>query len=1172
MNKVRDPGSLSSSPPVIGAPKPTAMRLLSALLFSLSSLPTLAQPQICEGLNAGFSFVPSGGGYQFSNTTTGTGTTTTWLWVFDDGTTSDNPQPFHTFPVAGIYEVCLKALSTYTDDNGATITCSDTYCANVTWQGGDPCAGFQACFVTNDFGDGEFFFDNCSSQGGNAQYVWNFGDGTTSTGVNVEHVYQQPGTYTVCLTAYWQNCVDSTCTTVVVEGGGDPCAGFDANISWSPSGNNTITFVGTTTPPAVTMLWYFGDGTQGFGMNPTHTYTAPGQYHACLVAWYWNDQIQDSCFTEACTWVTVGTTNPCDSLSANFWWQGGGPSGIVSYFTIWEDGVSWLWSFGDGTFSDDGHQGVHTYAEPGVYQLCLTVTALIPGTQDTCSTTSCQWVTISEGDPCEGFDATINWSPAGNNTIAFAGTTTVPGAGITWYFGDGTLGYEPNVTHAYTAPGKYHACLVAWYWNDLLQDSCITEACVWVTVGVASPCDSLSANFSLQGGGTPGSIFYSAASGVGPHWLWSFGDGTFSDNGPQGVHTYAEPGLYQVCLTVFAYIPGTQDTCSVTSCQWITIYGPDPCEGFDAAMTWSAGDNNSATFAGTTTLPAISMVWYFGDGTSAPGSTATHTYAEPGEYYVCFEAWYWNQQLQDSCVTEDCHWITVGDDPCAGFEACFVTNDLGDGVFFFDNCTGQNDAQFVWDFGDGTTSTVVNVEHVYQQPGTYTVCLTAYWQDCVDSTCTTIVVEGGGDPCDGFVATITWNPSGNNSATFVGTTSSSAAGMIWYFGDGTQGFGQTATHTYSAPGQYHVCLAAWYWNQQLQDSCWTETCVWITVGTGDPCDGLNANFTTTVAGVLTNFQNAVVNPQWSYHWTFGDGSTGDGPNPSHIYSGPGMYNVCLTVWSWDPVEQDTCFADHCMWLTIGGDPCDTLEACFQVDQINATVFEFLNCTQPQTGVQFVWHFGDGSTSTNASLTHVYQEPGVYTVCLIAYWQDCTDSTCTTLTVGSGTPCDNDFETDFTWTAQGTAVIFQGTSNLPANLLWFFGDGTIGNGAVVTHLYEPPGPYNVCFAAWYWNPQTQDTCWAEHCELIDPFDPTNGIADADLVGVRIYPQPATDVLTIEGLEAMALLRLFGSDGRMVLQERAQGSVHHLDVSDLATGVYVLRLDIDGRSARYRIAVE
>ena len=82
-----------------------------------------------------------------------------------------------------------------------------------------------------------------------------------------------------------------------------------------------------------------------------------------------------------------------------------------------DDPMHYFWNRGDGTFSDNGNQGAHTYAEPGVYQLCLTVTALIPGTQDTCSTTSYQWVTIVDTDPCEAFNATVTVNPVGNRPM-----------------------------------------------------------------------------------------------------------------------------------------------------------------------------------------------------------------------------------------------------------------------------------------------------------------------------------------------------------------------------------------------------------------------------------------------------------------------------------------------------------------------------------------------------------------------------------------------------------------------------------------------------------------------------------------------------------------------------------------------------------------------------------
>lgn len=953
----------------------------------------------CDELDAGFSFFPSGGGFQFSNATTGTGNTTTWSWNFGDGTTSNDPQPFHEFQAAGSYEVCLTAISVYIDDNGGALTCTDIQCAAVTVQGGDPCDVLDACFVPTQTSPGVVFFNNCSQPGVDAQYVWSFGDGSTGSSVAPTHTYSQPGAYQICLTVYWETCVDSTCTTVVVEGGG-------------------------------------GD--------------------------------------------------PCDGFNADFWWgSNGGDPASVFYSATTGNASHWLWSFGDGTYSDNGPQGTHTYAEAGVYELCLTAYLIIPGMADTCFATSCQLVTIGDVNPCDGLNAG---------------------------FGFSTVGLSVNFNNA----------VVNNEWS----------------------------------------------------YFWSFGDGTTSD-GPNPLHTYTSSGQYHACLTVWTWNPTTQDTCFADHCAWVTIQGGNPCEGFSATITWDLVGTNTYVFAGTTSILASGMIWDFGDGTEGFGPTVTHSYPGPGEYHACLSAWYWNQQTQDSCWAESCVWINVGGgNPCDELNACFEASPAGNTGFQFTNCTvPQSGVQFVWHFGDGSSGSEVSPDHSYPEPGSYEVCLIAYWGDCMDTTCTTITV-GGGFPCDTFNATISWNAAGGNTAVFAGSTNFPANGLIWYFGDGTEGLGPTVTHTYAEPGEYPVCLTAWHWIEQTQDTCWTQTCIWITVGNGGPCDGLTAQFNPMPSGLGVNFQNAMVNNQWAYSWNFGDGTSGEGPNPFHTYASAGAYNVCLIVWTWDPVAQDTCFADYCEWVTVQGtDPCDPLEACFEAQPISTTVFQFINCSTPQSGVQFVWHFGDGSMSGDVSPNHGFQQPGVYTVCLIAYWENCVDSTCTTLTVGNGTPCDEGFEADFTWTSQGTATIFFGTTNLPANgMLWFFGDGTTGGGQVITHLYEPPGPYNVCLAAWYWNPQTQDTCWAEHCEVIDPFDPTNGIQDDVLNPVHIYPQPANEAITIEGLVGPVVLRLFGPDGRLVLHERSVGGVHRIHVADLATGVYVLHLDLGDRSSRYRIAVD
>ena len=213
----------------------------------------------------------------------------------------------------------------------------------------------------------------------------------------------------------------------------------------------------------------------------------------------------------------------------------------------------------------------------------------------------------------------------------------------------------------------------------------------------------------------------------------------------------------------------------------------------------------------------------------------------------------------------------------------------------------------------------------------------------------------------------------------------------------------------------------------------------IAQGGNNPCDGLNPFFDPVAAGLGVNIANAVINLQWTYDWTFGDGTTGDGPNPYHMYAAAGTYQICLTVWTWDPVAQDTCYADHCETITVqGNDPCDGFSACFVPSQTGLMAVFFNNCTPNQTGAQFVWNFGDGTTGTGVAPTHTYAQPGIYTVCLTAYWNSCVSDLCTTVVVqGSGDPCE-ELNASFTWTSTPNGVYFvSNTTGLgqPSTYLW-----------------------------------------------------------------------------------------------------------------------------------------
>jgi len=129
----------------------------------------------------------------FSNSSTGNFTNA--YWSFGDGTSSTLLNPVHTYTQQGTYTACL----TVYNNSG----CQSSHCDTIiigTQPG--PCTPVFYAYPDSTIGNGVVNFgliNNCSST--SWTYIWNFGDGTTSTGLYPNHVYQTPGTFWVCVDA-----------------------------------------------------------------------------------------------------------------------------------------------------------------------------------------------------------------------------------------------------------------------------------------------------------------------------------------------------------------------------------------------------------------------------------------------------------------------------------------------------------------------------------------------------------------------------------------------------------------------------------------------------------------------------------------------------------------------------------------------------------------------------------------------------------------------------------------------------------------------------------------------------------------------------------------------------------------------------------------------------------
>jgi gliding motility-associated-like protein len=202
-------------------------------------------------------------------------------------------------------------------------------------------------------------------------------------------------------------------------------------------------------------------------------------------------------------------------------------------------------------------------------------------------------------------------------------------------------------------------------------------------------------------------------------------------------------------------------------------------------------------------------------------------------------------------------------------------------------CTQQTDFTnlstpgllYGWNFGDNSTSTLVNPTHQYQNPGSYTVTLIVSTIDgCGDTTSNTVVIDPL--PYAYFVPNIDTcqlNATFNNS-------SLNAASYSWNFGDNTTSNSVNPTHTYTQTGTYPVTLVVTDVN-----GC-TDTMVQYV----SPYILANADFTFAVDTCMrqVNFFN-LSDLALNYQWNFGDGNTSDNISASHQFTDDGNYSVLL---------------------------------------------------------------------------------------------------------------------------------------------------------------------------------------------------------------------------------------------------------------------------------------
>jgi PKD repeat protein len=518
-----------------------------------------------------------------------------------------------------------------------------------------------------------------------------------------------------------------------------------------------------------------------------------------------------------------------------------------------------------------------------------------------------------------------------------------------WRFGDGESSFDQHPSHEYDQEGDYDVSLVVS--RGEVKDSILR-------VGLISVDDSATALAPSAGfiadpltGRAPLLVqFTNQSSGTISSYAWDFGDGG-SSTAASVAHLYTAEGRYTVRLIVSG--AGGADT--IRMVNYITVTVAAPNAAFTAAPT-SGQPPLSVTFTNQSTGSITGYKWYFGDGDSSTVQNPVHMYDAAGLYSVTLIA----VGPGGADTNRVANYIAVSTGrPIAAFTGAPTQGTTPLTVQFTNNSAG-NITSYLWSFGDSSSSTLEDPNHLYTFAGQYTIRLIATGPGGSDTTSRvnyiTVrsappVVHFSGTPTTGLVPL---------DVNFNNTTTGEVTGYNWSFGDGVTSTLANPSHRYNTGGLYTVRLIA-------TGPGGVDTLIrsyYITATWPRPTAAFTGAPTTGVVPFNVNFTNNSTGQISSYLWSFGDGGTSTSASPAHDYTVPGIYSVRLIATG--PGGADTLTRSNYVTAQY---PRPT--AGFTGQPTQGTVPFAVNFTSSSIGeiTSYAWTFGDGGTSNEANPSH-----------------------------------------------------------------------------------------------------------------------------------------------------------------------------------------------------------
>lgn len=993
----------------------------------------------------------------FTNTSTNA---TSYFWDLGNGSNSSLTDVSGVYTTAGSYTVTLTSTGPGGSKTSATvIRIYDPPTVNFSANKTGVCPGSPIAFTSTSTA-------NCW---GTLDYVWNFGEGGSSSATSPSYSYLAPGNFNVTLFATNKaGCFSSFKRSGYIYVYDLPAIAFKAAITSYCKAPVPVSFVNTSTGSgSLTYTWSFGDGGTSASTSPTHTYTMPGSSPDVKLKVKDSNGCTDS--LEKADYISIG------SLSAGF-------SGSLRPCLFINDTfkntssphTSSQWYFGDGSTSTD-EDGIHAYTSTGTYTVKLVVY------DGTCYDSITRVVTVAK--PGGSFTMTRGMCPL---PAPMTFTASVPaGATVAWRsliygsFGAGSpFTYTfPNHKDASDERGTIDA--ITMYVTDIngcrdtigpLKDTIngprvditgapFTSGCVPFTVKYNAKV--ISSVYSPFGYFPPRNlVLFPYPYGV-ISYKWDFADGSPVSTLPAPTHVFTAPGTYAVKLTVV-----NANGCTVSNIDTVKVGATPPVASFTRFPSRLCA-GVPASFTSTSTGTINEYTWDFGEGEFSKDANPTHVYRIPGVHTAILKV------FNNGCASAEFRLNDTIDAPGAfiGYKLnCIPRN----GVSFADSSIG--DDTHLWTFGDGFTSTADHPVHFYPAVGSYVVKLSTYnaTSGCRDSISKRILLQR---PTISLVSPRPIVCPNSPPNTVLDTIKNVMDGLspftsvvnsYWYVNGA--GVGPSVPY-YTNPVSSSVMADSFLYpfrvrgtnvvttiftdNHGCLDTAKINIMVAKPIGNfsitpASGCAPLPVSFkdlSTDVPGVVLT----------KYLWSFGDGAvTTSTTSPViHVYTASGTYTAKEIV-----TDNIGCADTFTSSLT----PSISKPKAGFTTNTTATCVGF-NVSFNNTSVgsaSYLWNFGDGGTSTLPIPVHIYTAAGVYTVRLVAInGLGCKDTATQTAAVTvSALPKASFFMDDSFAVCPPLNVNFTNTSTGGTYYRWTLGDGTNSIIAAPGNIYTAPGRYRI----------------------------------------------------------------------------------------------------------------